>query len=268
MLDILLIVVIGGMGTMYGAVIGAVLFVLAQNYLQDLLKLGAGGRRGRAGAVGPGHPDRWLLWLGVLFVLSVYHFPTGIVGRLRARTRRSPLEACKEGRAMTATIALPGCEGREIHVTEWGDPTAEAVVAWHGLARTGRDMDDIAATWRALARDLPRHPRPRPEPVEPGTRRRVLPGLLRAAGRLAARPAGRAAMPLARHLDGRCDRPACGGRRAARAHPAPGAQRHRPAAGRRPAVERIRSYAGSPPAFATMGELEPTSAPSTSPTAG
>jgi branched-chain amino acid transport system permease protein len=28
-------------------------------------------------------PDRWLLWLGVLFVLSVYHFPSGIVGRLR-----------------------------------------------------------------------------------------------------------------------------------------------------------------------------------------
>ena len=30
------------------------------------------------------HPDRWLLWLGVLFVLSVYHFPSGVVGRLRA----------------------------------------------------------------------------------------------------------------------------------------------------------------------------------------
>ena len=29
-------------------------------------------------------PDRWLLWLGLLFVLSVYHFPTGVVGRLRA----------------------------------------------------------------------------------------------------------------------------------------------------------------------------------------
>ena len=29
------------------------------------------------------HPDRWLLWLGLLFVLCVYHFPTGIVGRLR-----------------------------------------------------------------------------------------------------------------------------------------------------------------------------------------
>ena len=28
-------------------------------------------------------PDRWLLWLGVLFVLSVYYFPTGVVGKLR-----------------------------------------------------------------------------------------------------------------------------------------------------------------------------------------
>jgi len=34
MLDVLLIVVIGGMGTVYGAVIGSVLFVLAQSYLQ------------------------------------------------------------------------------------------------------------------------------------------------------------------------------------------------------------------------------------------
>ena len=32
-------------------------------------------------------PDRWLLWLGVLFVLSVYHFPSRVVGRLRARVK-------------------------------------------------------------------------------------------------------------------------------------------------------------------------------------
>jgi branched-chain amino acid transport system permease protein len=31
------------------------------------------------------HPDRWLLWLGILFVLAIYFFPTGIVGRLRSR---------------------------------------------------------------------------------------------------------------------------------------------------------------------------------------
>ncbi len=67
MVDILLMVVIGGMGTIYGPAIGAVVLVLAQNYLQALLG------------------DRWLLWLGVAFILCVYFFPTGIVGRLRRR---------------------------------------------------------------------------------------------------------------------------------------------------------------------------------------
>jgi branched-chain amino acid transport system permease protein len=84
MLDILLIVVIGGMGTLYGAVIGAVLFVLAQNYLQDLLKLGAGVVEGIPVLAQVVSPERWLLVLGLLFVLCVYYFPTGIVGRLRA----------------------------------------------------------------------------------------------------------------------------------------------------------------------------------------
>jgi branched-chain amino acid transport system permease protein len=88
MLDILLIVVIGGMGTMYGAVLGSVVFVLAQNYLQDLLKFGATAFEGVPVLSQFISPDRWLLWLGVLFVLSVYHFPTGIVGRLRALALR------------------------------------------------------------------------------------------------------------------------------------------------------------------------------------
>ena len=88
MLDILLIVVIGGMGTMYGAVLGSVLFVLAQNYLQDLLKLGAAALDGVPVLSQFVSPERWLLWLGLLFVLSVYHFPTGVVGRLRARALR------------------------------------------------------------------------------------------------------------------------------------------------------------------------------------
>jgi pimeloyl-ACP methyl ester carboxylesterase len=37
------------------------------------------------------------------------------------------------------------CAGRELHLTEWGTQHRETVIAWHGLARTGRDMDDIAA---------------------------------------------------------------------------------------------------------------------------
>ncbi len=87
MLDILLMVVIGGMGTLYGAVIGAAVFVLAETYLQNVM---AAISHAAAGAGLPllpllFDPDRWLLWLGVLFVLSVYFFPSGIAGRLGPR---------------------------------------------------------------------------------------------------------------------------------------------------------------------------------------
>jgi len=83
MTDILLIGVIGGMGTMYGAIVGATLYIVAQNYLMELM-----GRASESMAAVPMlaaafHPDRWLLWLGVLFILSVYFFPAGIVGKLR-----------------------------------------------------------------------------------------------------------------------------------------------------------------------------------------
>ena len=37
------------------------------------------------------------------------------------------------------------CEGREIHFMEWGAEHRETVIAWHGLARTGRDMDELGA---------------------------------------------------------------------------------------------------------------------------
>lgn len=85
MTDILLIVVIGGMGTMYGAVIGATLFLLAQNYLKSLMAGGASALAGIPFLADALSPDRWMLWLGVLFVLSIYFFPTGIVGKLRGR---------------------------------------------------------------------------------------------------------------------------------------------------------------------------------------
>jgi len=88
MVDILLMVVIGGMGTMYGAVIGATIFVVAQNYLQDAMKAFADSMTGLPLLPDLFHPDRWLLWLGVLFVLSVYYFPRGIVGQLRNAVKK------------------------------------------------------------------------------------------------------------------------------------------------------------------------------------
>ena len=84
MMDVLLIVVIGGMGTIYGAALGSALFLVAQSYLQDLLKFGSEASSPLPWLAALLSPDRWLLWLGLLFVLSVYYFPTGVVGRLRA----------------------------------------------------------------------------------------------------------------------------------------------------------------------------------------
>ena len=42
------------------------------------------------------------------------------------------------------------CAGREIHYTEWGGEHQPTVIAWHGLARTGRDMDELAEHLSAL----------------------------------------------------------------------------------------------------------------------
>lgn len=93
MMDCLLIVVIGGMGTIYGAVIGSLIFLIAQSYLQDLLRVGSEAAASLPWLAALLSPDRWLLWLGVLFVLSVYYFPTGVVGRLRFS--RAGAEAAK-----------------------------------------------------------------------------------------------------------------------------------------------------------------------------
>ncbi|MEP6825561.1 MAG: alpha/beta hydrolase [Ramlibacter sp.] len=50
------------------------------------------------------------------------------------------------------------CAGREIHYVEWGGQHRRTVVAWHGLARTGRDMDEVARHlagqgWRVICPD-------------------------------------------------------------------------------------------------------------------
>jgi branched-chain amino acid transport system permease protein len=87
MIDILLMVVIGGMGTLYGAALGAALLVLAQYYLEPLLAALARLSGGVPVLPALFDPGRWLLWLGVIFVLVVYFFPAGIAGTLRARGR-------------------------------------------------------------------------------------------------------------------------------------------------------------------------------------
>ena len=45
---------------------------------------------------------------------------------------------------MPATSHYIQCAGHEIHYMDWGAGNPQTVIAWHGLARTGRDMDDLA----------------------------------------------------------------------------------------------------------------------------
>ena len=148
------------------------------------------------------------------------------------------------------------CEGREIHVTEWGADRDEVIVAWHGLARTGRDMDPIAA-----------HLASRFRVICPDT-------LGRGLSQWSPAPATEYCLAFYEKLavslldqlgvrDGLWLGTSMGGAIGLRA--AAGALRGRirklvlndigpelaPAA-----VQRIRAYAGSPPAFATMQELE------------
>jgi branched-chain amino acid transport system permease protein len=85
MLDILLMVVIGGMGTMMGAVIGVVIMTLAQFYLKDLMAAGASATADLPLLPELLNPDRWLFWLGVVFILLVYFFPAGIAGTLMGK---------------------------------------------------------------------------------------------------------------------------------------------------------------------------------------
>jgi pimeloyl-ACP methyl ester carboxylesterase len=148
------------------------------------------------------------------------------------------------------------CEGREIHVTEWGDESLPPLIAWHGLARTGRDMDAIAAhlapRWRVICPDTIGRGLSQwsPDPAHEYC--------LAFYSRIAVSLLDQLGLQTVHWLG-----TSMGG--AIGLHAAAGALRGRivklvlndmgpeiAAA----AVERIRSYAGSPPAFATVQELE------------
>jgi len=148
------------------------------------------------------------------------------------------------------------CEGRELHCVEWGTGNAETVVAWHGLARTGRDMDHIAAQlsqrYRVICPDTIGRGLSQwsPDPAA----EYCLAFYVRLAVALLERLGVGECHWLGTSMGGAIGLAAAAG----------------PLRGRirrlvlndigpqlaQPAVERIRSYAGKPPAFATMGELE------------
>lgn len=152
------------------------------------------------------------------------------------------------------------CAGREIHFTEWGSGQRGTVVAWHGLARTGRDMDELAGSladrYRVVCPDTIGRGYSQWSP-DPGNEYR-----LEFYARIAAELFDRLGIVRA-HWVGTSMGGAIGTVCAAGLFEPDlkgriqslvlndNAPRLAEAA-----VARIRSYAGNPPAFATMAELE------------
>lgn len=153
------------------------------------------------------------------------------------------------------------CADLEIHYTDWGQADRGTVIAWHGLARTGRDMDELAAHlsgqgWRVICPDtvgrgLSQWSRSPDEEycLRFYTRlaRELMDGLAlqrvhwvgtSMGGAIGTLCAGGLAEP---GLKGRI-RSLVLNDNAPELAPA--------------AIERIRAYAGQPPAFDTVGELE------------
>ncbi|MFP6731070.1 MAG: branched-chain amino acid ABC transporter ATP-binding protein/permease [Alphaproteobacteria bacterium] len=68
--DAILMVILGGTGTLIGPVIGAVVIVALRNFLSTLM-------------------DDWLIVLGVIFILTVFFAPNGVIGWFRGRKPES-----------------------------------------------------------------------------------------------------------------------------------------------------------------------------------
>jgi branched-chain amino acid transport system permease protein len=86
MLDVLLMVIIGGIGTLYGGIVGAAFLLGARTLLPNLRNLGASVFAGSE--ILQRLSERWLLYFGILFVLVVFFFPRGVLGTLRELAAR------------------------------------------------------------------------------------------------------------------------------------------------------------------------------------
>lgn len=80
---VLMMVILGGMGSLHGAVIGAFAFVLLQEVLSDQAWFGAAAKH-------------WQLAMGILIMLVALYLPQGLAG-LMAKLQRKPQADAEEG---------------------------------------------------------------------------------------------------------------------------------------------------------------------------
>ena len=162
---------------------------------------------------------------------------------------------------MQSTSNYVTCAGREIHYTEWGRDNPRTVLAWHGLARTGRDMDVLAAYlsargWRVICPDMLGRGLSQwsPDPVH----EYCLAFYARIARELVERLALGPVHWVGTSMGGAIGTVAASGsfEPVLRQHIRSLVLNDNAPQLADVALERIKAYAGTPPAFATMTELE------------
>lgn len=62
--DVVVMLILGGTGRLYGGIVGAIIFLLARDQLSDV------------------NPQYWYFWIGILLMLVVLFMPKGILGGL------------------------------------------------------------------------------------------------------------------------------------------------------------------------------------------
>ncbi len=75
--DVLVILILGGAGRLYGGILGAIVYLVARDQFSGI------------------NPQYWLFWIGLLLVLVVIFLPNGILGGMAQfaaswRGRRAP----------------------------------------------------------------------------------------------------------------------------------------------------------------------------------
>ena len=70
--DVVVMLILGGTGRLYGAIVGALIFLVARDQLSDM------------------NPQYWYFWIGLLLMFVVMVMPQGILGWLARHLQRRP----------------------------------------------------------------------------------------------------------------------------------------------------------------------------------
>ena len=69
--DVLVILILGGAGRLYGGIIGAIIYMVARDQFSGI------------------NPQYWYFWIGLLLIVVVMFLPNGILGGIRALYKKS-----------------------------------------------------------------------------------------------------------------------------------------------------------------------------------